>query len=274
MLFLHFSQPAKCPGTDMQCNDKTEQLKRWYAGPLGQQVLLESERAVAQRLETAFGYHLMQIGHVPELPLFGSARIHHRIYQTPSAGDGTSLIACGEQMPLGNDSIDVLIVHHALEFSPDPYVLLREVQRVLASQGRLIIVAFNPWSVLGSLRLLQAMRRSEPEHRPNWLSLRRLQDWLRLLGFEVRKMQHIQALPHWGESRLSGWVEQGERLLTQRLGCAGGVFVLEAVKQVAAITPLRARRVRQPLLGLVPKPSQQPSASGGQSARAAGTNQE
>jgi len=245
-----------------ECTDKSLPLKRWYDSALGQEVLQASEHYVGGLLETGFGYHLLQIGVAPDLCLFRAARIHHCIYQAPVAGAAVSLRAHGEEIPLESDSIDVLIVHHGLEFSLDPYQMLREIQRVLAPQGQLIVIGFNPFSLLGSGLIAKGWLRRQPWRSAQLLSTRRLSDWLRLLGCEPQRLQHLVVLPHWGPGRAGCLVRRVDHSLVQHNCPLGGVFVMHAVKKVATLTPIRAARVRRPLLGLVPKPAQQPSPRG------------
>jgi len=242
-----------------ECTDKSQPLKRWYDSAMGREVLQASEQHVGALLETGFGYHLLQIGVAPDLCLFRAARIHHCIYQAPVLGAAVGLQANGEEIPLESDSVDVLIVHHGLEFSSDPYQMLREVQRVLAPQGQLIVIGFNPFSLLGTSLIAQAWMRRQPWCSAQLLSTRRLGDWLRLLGCEPQSLQHLFVLPHWGSGRTGRVVGSADRTLVQRNCPLGGVFVMHAVKKVATLTPVRTARVRRPLLGLVPKPAQQPS---------------
>ncbi len=53
------------------------------------------------------------------------------------------------------DSIDLVFLPHTLEFSADPHQVLRETERVLIPEGRVIILGFNPLSSLGLWRLFR-----------------------------------------------------------------------------------------------------------------------
>lgn len=59
--------------------------------------------------------------------------------------DGPSCTALVEEdaLPLSDASVDLAILVHAIEFSPQPAELMGEMRRVLASGGRLVIVAPN-----------------------------------------------------------------------------------------------------------------------------------
>lgn len=60
-----------------------------------------------------------------------------------------------QQLPLRKDSVDLLILAHALDCSAEPAALIREAAEVLAPEGELWVLGFNPWSAWG-LRHLRA----------------------------------------------------------------------------------------------------------------------
>jgi hypothetical protein len=62
--------------------------------------------------------------------------------------------------------------------------VLREVERVLVPEGQVVIAGFNPLSLFGLRRRLAGEATGYPWH-GQYLSLRRLKDWLALLGFET-----------------------------------------------------------------------------------------
>jgi ubiquinone/menaquinone biosynthesis C-methylase UbiE len=90
------------------------------------------------------------------------------------------------QLPFAAHSIDLVVMPHVLEFRADPHQILREVERVLIPEGEVLITGFNPISIWGLRRALPNC----PGHFPwngHYLSVRRLKDWLQLLGFEVER---------------------------------------------------------------------------------------
>ncbi|MCQ4062135.1 class I SAM-dependent methyltransferase, partial [Klebsiella pneumoniae] len=54
-----------------------------------------------------------------------------------------------EELPFESQSLDMIVLPHVLEFSEDPHQLLREVERVLMPEGRVVITGFNPMSLWG-----------------------------------------------------------------------------------------------------------------------------
>lgn len=92
------------------------------------------------------------------------------------------------ELPFESQSIDLLVIPHTLEFTAEPHELLREAERVLVPEGRLVIVGFNSLSLWG---VRQSVGRLT--HRPfvpaedNLIAFTRLKDWIKLLGFELSR---------------------------------------------------------------------------------------
>jgi SAM-dependent methyltransferase len=54
-----------------------------------------------------------------------------------------------DALPFPNHSLDLVVLPHALELARDPHLTLREVERVLVPEGRVVITGFNPLSLWG-----------------------------------------------------------------------------------------------------------------------------
>jgi len=135
-----------------------QQLETWFQGPGGQYLLAEESRLADNLLEQVFGYHLLQLGVTRCHPLGRQSGLNHKIYAASQGGGEIGLLSENGQLPFENDSIDVVILHHALEFADDPHGLPRQVHRVVAPQGYIMVFACNPWYLLGvTLRLRSAL---------------------------------------------------------------------------------------------------------------------
>ncbi len=149
-------------------------LHDWFETPLGQ-YLLEKERAYLDDVTPdVFGFHALQLG-VPEVDLMRASRIAHRL--RIAAHDHPDVFAKSHELPIATQSIDMVVLPHALEFAADPHGILREVDRVMMPEGRLVIVGFNPWSLWG-LRSGIGLSRNEYPWNGNFVSLLRVKDWL------------------------------------------------------------------------------------------------
>jgi SAM-dependent methyltransferase len=238
--------------------DICQQLETWYKRPAGQ-YLLDQEKALAEKLlEQVFGYHLLQIGVTRDQPLVNECGLNHRIYMGSSATGNVGLVSESSLLPLANDSIDAVILHHALDFAPDPHQLLREVQRVLSPQGRVVIIGFNPWSLSGAASRLRGLAPGLLWRSSNRLSVHRVRDWLHLLGCEVETVRHTYATPPRGRDGIARILQKADQFFTRHNLFFGGVYAMRAQKFVATLTPTRRRvgaGVRGQLIGLVvPRP--------------------
>jgi len=151
-----------------------------------------------------FGFHALQLG-LPEVDALRANRMQHRWLALDTAYEGwvppsapaeapahglgpASHLRCDfESLPFPANSLDLVVLPHALELARDPHHTLREVARVLVPEGRVVIAGFNPASLWG---LWQRMgrwgwRRALVLPQGEFIGYWRLRDWLRLLDFEV-----------------------------------------------------------------------------------------
>jgi SAM-dependent methyltransferase len=244
-----------------ECTDILAKLESWYARENGQYLLEMTRVAVQDLLDTSFGYHILQLGVTGGRPLCQSSPINHRIYAAEHPGVGVGLLAHADELPLDSDSIDTVIAHHCMEFAPNPHQVLREIQRVLTPQGQLIVVGFNPYSLLGINTYLRGLSRQSLWHRHQPVSEKRLTDWLHLLGCEVQDIIRLYGVPPAGGGKLRQWLMRGDAWCQRNNLPLGGLYILHATKQVSALQrprlQLRSRGER--LIGLVPKPAPAPT---------------
>jgi SAM-dependent methyltransferase len=107
-----------------------------------------------------------------------------------------SLITDAAALPFPAASLDLVVLPHTLELSADPHQVLREVERVLVPEGRVVISGFNPGSLWGlrqgrarvcermGVSMLGASNLFLPDA-GDFIGPWRLRDWLRLLSFEL-----------------------------------------------------------------------------------------
>ena len=227
--------------------------ERWFETDLGRHMLGAERALVDAKLAQLYGFHLMQMSISTEVSLFESSMIRHKfsLAQLPG-GQGISALAEPEQLPIESDSVDVVLLHHVLEYSQNPHQMLREATRVVVPHGHLLIVGFNPWSPFG-LRCVLGRRFAQPIWHSHLLGARRLTDWLGLLDFAVDDVQYrCHALPvnHAATlARLAPLDRWGENCA---LPC-GSVYLVHARKQISPLTLIRApRRLAPRRMSVIP----------------------
>tara|TARA_R110002110_G_scaffold14698_1_gene67647 strand:+ start:73083 stop:73898 length:816 start_codon:yes stop_codon:yes gene_type:complete len=245
-----------------ECSDIFAQLESWYDRDTGQYLLRSLRDALAERLDTTFGYHILQLGVTRGHPLYQGSPINHRIYAAERPGDSIGLVCDAQELPLDSDSVDAVIAHHSLEFAINPHQVLREIQRVLTPQGQLLLIGFNPYSLMGLNAMIRGRSAQSFWHHCTPVSENRLTDWLHLLGCEVQDCDRLCAIPPFGSERVQRLLMRWDGWTNRQNLHGGGVYVLHAIKQVSALhKPRQSLRLRgERLIGLaVPQPRPVPS---------------
>jgi SAM-dependent methyltransferase len=212
-------------------------LIQWFESPLGRTVLEAEQALINPYLSRLFGYHILQIGCSSRHSLISDSPVGHKILFAPEYDKVSRLpVADNEQLPLAKESIDVVVIHHALDFTRDSHSLLREATRVLRPGGHLLIVGFNPFSLWGVKKLLKI--KAEVPWAGRFISHRRVADWLKLLELQVEKVDYgLHFLPsRWRKAMNSSG---GVDVLSERLTSPfGGAYLIVGTKQVLPLTPV------------------------------------
>jgi SAM-dependent methyltransferase len=169
-------------------------MHEWFETPPGR-YLLAWERAEFDRaVSNIFGYHALQLG-LPELDTLATNRMPHKWLglnaQPPQGTHTPDFYADFSALPFEAHSLDLVVLPHSLELHTDPHATLREVERVLVPEGKVVICCFNPASLWGwrqrRAHLYRRLGFGQPylPEAGELIGYRRLRDWLRLLNFEV-----------------------------------------------------------------------------------------
>jgi len=237
------------------------QLPQWLKTPAGEYLLAWEQRHLDQAVADVFGFHALQLG-LPELEALGANRMPHRwlaVESPPLSAEARAEAAAAEPegpspartaialhchfdaLPFESASLDLVVLPHALELARDPHLTLREVERVLVPEGRVLILGFNPASLWGTRQRLGRMRRrlgmgTERDlflpRAGEFIGYRRLRDWLRLLSFEVESGRFGCYIPPVTSAKWLarfGWMEKaGDRWWPP----FGALYYIVAVKRV------------------------------------------
>ncbi|GAB2182328.1 methyltransferase domain-containing protein [Denitratisoma sp. agr-D3] len=210
-----------------------EGFRDWLTTPQGQYVLHWELQRHEQLLADVFGFNAVQIG-LPEIDYLHGNRMPFRFRCGNSdyalATPAEEVRADFHHLPFATNSVDLVVLPHALEFDPNPHQILREVERILVPEGQVVITCFNPFSLWGVRR---AFKR-QPQPAPwagRYISVPRLKDWFALLGFETRAGAfgcYAPPLeqPHWLH-RFRFMESAGDRWWPY----AGAVYIMQAIKR-------------------------------------------
>ncbi|HEY4998897.1 MAG TPA: methyltransferase domain-containing protein [Usitatibacter sp.] len=206
----------------------TNTLQDWFATPLGQYLLEKEQAYLDDMTPDIFGFHALQVG-MSQVDLLRASRIAHRV--RVDSANRPDLYAKSHELPVATQSVDLVVLPHGLEFATRPHEILREVDRVMMPEGRLVIMGFNPWSLWG-LRSAVGPSRGEFPWNGRFVSLLRVKDWLALLGFDVNAGRLVAYAPPFEREsvrRRFGFMEPaGDRWWA----VGGAVYMLQAIKRV------------------------------------------
>ena len=169
----------------------------------------------------------------------------------PVEGPGLVTLAEETELPLPDLSMDRILLVHTLEYSEQLRPMLREVWRVLAAGGRLLVVAPNR-------RGLWARLERSPFGHGLPYTTSQLQRLLRDNMFTPVRDSGALYLPPVRSRMLLATAAAWERIGDRWLGRFAGVVLVEASKQLYAPSVERAaprRRLTPPLTEPFPSPS-------------------
>ena len=214
-------------------------LQRFYDGPLGR----SASRVLAGKLTDlwgdARGLSLLGLGYaLPVLEAFrgGPSRViaavphEHGPVSWDHAGRGNASVSVGDmRLPFPDGMFDRVIVLHGLEESGDPRAYLREIWRVTAPEGRIVLAASNRSGVWS-----RATRTPYGHGRP-W-SRSQLLNLLSIGLFQVTASTSALYMPPYSSSLFTEAAEGWEAIGRVFLPGLGGVVLVEAVKRLYAST--------------------------------------
>ena len=182
-------------------------LSRWMRGPGGAELLRMEVEHIHAAVGNLFGYHCLQVGDLAGADLLGASRILGRSVVDIDAGAPPCaypvVSGAATSLPIDSHAVDVVVLPHVLEFESRPHEALREASRVLVPEGSLVMLGFNPLSVMGLRRVL-GHRAAVAPWCGTWFGAGRLRDWLTLLGFDIIDQRPCFSSRHGARSGRTG----------------------------------------------------------------------
>lgn len=256
-------------------------MAEWLHTPAGRDLLAWEQRQLDAAVADVFGYHALQLGLPQVQALRANRMPHRWLAVDewrPLAAPGTAMppdmadtasptllqslnhpfkvepwsaleahdlrpgLVCDfDALPLDTQSLDLVVLPHALELAQDPHLALGEVDRVLMPEGHVVILGFNPASLWGLRQQAGRMcssaglGRGRPLFMPRageFIGYRRLRDWLRLLSFDVVSARFGCYRPPLNST---AWLERCawmDRVGERWWPVFGAVYMVVAIKRV------------------------------------------
>ncbi len=232
-------------------------LQRFYASPKGD----AAQRMIARRLKALWphtrGQDLLGVGFAtPWLDLYrdearravAAMPASQGAERWPHGARGLTVLSEETRLPFMDSVFDRVILAHGLEEAEVVHPMLREIWRVMAPEGRLVVIAANRWS-------LWAQAEGTPFGHGRPYSRRQLAGLLSDNLFEpIASARALYAPPVGPLLKIADALEPVGEIAWRAFG---GVVLMEAVKRLYAET---ARPGRKVLLAAAPRRAERGSA--------------
>lgn len=255
----------------------------WLQTPAGRYLLEWEQAQLDHAVVDLFGFHAVQLGwpfaeglranRMPHRWMIDDGRFDPTQAPLPRSAEtdkGTrcvTVLSEFDALPFPAQSLDLVVLPHALELARDAHHTLSEVERVLVPEGRVVVIGFNPTSLWGLGQRFGQLGSSlglGSQFLPPANSLIgywRLRDWLKLLSFEIDTGRFGCYRPalrsqKWLD-RLAWMDKTGDRWWP----VLGAVYMLVAVKRVRGMRLIglaRKKKVTVPAAPAVVANSQVP----------------
>ncbi|MCW7540381.1 class I SAM-dependent methyltransferase [Aquabacterium sp. A7-Y] len=243
----------------MTQNGRIISLDEWLLTPTGRYLLAWEQQQLDRTVGDLFGFHAVQLG-LPQLEALAQNRMPHRwvaldraaapLPEPPGAAPDArvprAVLTDFEALPFETHSLDLVVLPHTLELSRDPHQTLREVERVLVPEGKVVVLGLNPASLWGvqqrSASLCSRLGLGTDVLPParDMIGYWRLRDWLRLLSFDIEGGRFGCWRPAlrselWLER--FGWMERSGERWWPVLGAAYFLVATKRVRGMRLINP-------------------------------------
>ena len=224
------------------------ELREFYSQPLGSAVRRLLTHRLRARWRNVTNETVIGVGYVP--PFLGTYKDEalrigaimpaaQGALVWPRTGDKLSVLAHEEHLPLLDGSVDKLLVAHCLETTERVTPLLREIWRVLAPEGRVMLIVPNR-------RSIWARSDATPFGHGRPYSRRQLEQLLADSMFSITGWQYALHAPPISHKLVLRSITGLERVGARLWPGIGGVIMVEGKKELLAP---KGRAHRAPVLG-------------------------
>lgn len=236
-------------------------FRDFYRTGAGQMVRTQLGRKLKSRLNLSSGQVFLGLGYalpyLDDLTPDGVTALAFMMarqgcIQWPPEGEVRAALVDDYDLPLLESVADAVLVTHGLELAEDPAEMLQEIWRVLAPQGRLLLVVPNR-------RGLWAASEKTPFGHGQPFSRSQLQNLLKEARFSAIGWDQALAAPPFSHPSLIRVAAGLDGTLNRVFGRFSGVTIVEAAKQVYAFSSGKRARRLVPRLRPVLLPSPRPA---------------
>ena len=229
-------------------NQAISQQQNWCTSPYAEQYFECEREFLKLGLRQSIGPSVLQLGGYLDQELVDDLDLPFLVRSECRAHEAANIVSDPAFLPFAPDSFATVVLPHVLEGHGLPHQVLREAHRVLMSEGHIVITGFNPISLMG----LQRVIRRKAVFAGRYYTVKRVIDWLQLLGFEVVASSMYQYSPLFKSTRLRNAFGVLEKVGDRWLPMTGGGYMICAKKREVSGTfvgKMRFRTARRKIVG-------------------------
>lgn len=229
---------------------KYRELLKWYRKPANFPIKKLFNDQVSRIKEHAVGNNVLYVGLSDFKQKFKSAKhlSYIAIDEINSPGD----VDPEKKFPFEDNSHDVIIIIHALDYTDNPHQIVREIDRIATDDAKVVLVGFNKSSIWGLVKPL--MNNMNIPWSLNFHSLYGVKEWFKLLGYESVYKETGRIFPFISKnfSKLSGKIKIFQKLYSHNFG---GIYFCVFSKNIIPLTAIKLKFKNKYLVAPFPKSS-------------------
>lgn len=213
----------------------------WHNSDYARQYYSAERPFLDAGLRQLVGPSVLQLGASLDAFILKDLELPFLLHAGFSKNETSDLLVDPAFLPFAPGSFSTVVLPHVLETHCLPHQVLRESHRVLQSEGHIVLTGFNPHSLMG----LQRFMNPNAVCNGRYYSVRRVIDWLQLLGFEVVASSMFQYAPlskRGGVKKTLSFLDAvGDRWLPM----TGGGYIISAKKRDVEFTKVGRLRFKR-----------------------------
>ncbi|MBT5406120.1 MAG: methyltransferase domain-containing protein [Gammaproteobacteria bacterium] len=231
-------------------NYKYKELIKWYRKSVNQPFKKTINDQIPEIKKHVSGNHVLYIGLSEFKKKFESDK-----YLSFIAIDeitSSDNITDSKRLPFEDNSHDVIVIIHALDYTANPYELIREIDRIGTDDANVTLIGFNKFSLWGLVKPL--MDKMSPPWFLNFHSLYNIREWFKVLGYDSSLIKTAAFIPISSKS-ISRYISKIRFLQKIFASNLGGLYFLVFDKKMIPLTPIKLKFTNKYMISSFPKSS-------------------
>lgn len=229
-------------------NTKYKELIKWYRKPINQPIKKLLNDSIPTLKKHISGNNTLFVGLSEFKKKFESPK--YLSFIAIDQISSSDYLTESKRLPFEDNSHDVIIIIHALDYTDNPYELVREIDRIATDDAKVILVGFNKFSLWGLIKPL--MNKTMMPWILNFHSLYSVREWFKILGYEASYKDTSGFLPMISKN-ISKYLEKVSIIQKIFASNFGGLYFLIFDKKMIPLTPVKLKFKNKYMISTFPK---------------------